>query len=164
MAGSFRSRLNHPGRFRRLSYGELTDANEITPLVAGSAVKLLVCAFADCRGQHCRGGSVDRSGLHRNRPLAGPVAAPVWGRGGRRARDNVAILLRMLGAFQTLAGLTASPARRRALGEQVNWIADLVEHAVEAAHDRATIDRRLAGMREALAAGPALRAGGEKVD
>jgi len=82
----------------------------------------------------------------------------------RIAKGDVAIMSRMLDAFQTLASLTASPARRRALGDQVQWIAELAERTVESAHDRATVDRRLAGVREALAAGPALCAGEEKVD
>jgi uncharacterized membrane protein len=82
----------------------------------------------------------------------------------RIAKGDVAILSRMLDAFQTLASLTSSPPRRRALREQVQWIADLAERTVESAHDRATIDRRLACVRETLAAGPALCAGEEKVN
>jgi uncharacterized membrane protein len=78
------------------------------------------------------------------------------------AQGNVAIMLRMLGALQTIAGLTASPGRRRALREQVQWIAELVEGTLESAHDRAIIDRRLARVREALEADPALGAGEEK--
>jgi len=69
----------------------------------------------------------------------------------------------MLDAFQTLAGLTANPHRRRALREQVQWIAELAERTVESAHDRATIDRRLARVREALEAKPAWCAGQDKV-
>ena len=82
----------------------------------------------------------------------------------RIAKGDVAILSRMLDAYQTLVSLTASPTRRRALGDQVQWIADLAERTVESAHDRATIDRQLAGVREALAAGPAWCAGEEKVE
>ena len=37
------------------------------------------------------------------------------------AKGNVAIMLRMLGALQTIASLTASPSRRRVLREQVEW-------------------------------------------
>lgn len=72
------------------------------------------------------------------------------------AKGDVAIMSRMLGAFQTLASLTASPRRRRVLGEQVQWIAKLAERSLESAHDRARIDTRLARVREALDAGPAL--------
>jgi uncharacterized membrane protein len=39
------------------------------------------------------------------------------------AEGDVAIMLRMLGALQTIAGLTASPHRRRAIGDHVHWIA-----------------------------------------
>jgi uncharacterized membrane protein len=78
------------------------------------------------------------------------------------AKGDVAIMSRMLDAFQTLAGLTAGPHRRRALREQVQWIAELAERTVESAHDRARIDTRLARVREALEVDPALRAREEK--
>lgn len=68
------------------------------------------------------------------------------------AKGNIAIMSRMLGAFQTLASLTASPHRRHAIGEQVQWIAELAERSVESAHDRARIDTRLARVRETLEA------------
>ncbi len=73
----------------------------------------------------------------------------------RNAKGDVAIMSRMLGAFQTLASLTDSPRRRRALGEQVQWIAELAECSLESAHDRAKIDTRLARVREVLEAEPA---------
>ncbi len=72
------------------------------------------------------------------------------------AKGDVAILLRMLDAFHTLASLTASPQHRQALREQVQWIAELTERTVEAPHDRARINTRLACVREALEAEPAL--------
>jgi uncharacterized membrane protein len=72
------------------------------------------------------------------------------------AKGDVAILSRMLDAFQTLASLTASPHRRRAIGEQVLWIAELAERTVEFAHDRARIETQLARVRETLEAEPAL--------
>lgn len=75
------------------------------------------------------------------------------------AKGDVAIMSRILGAFQTLASLTVSPRRRRALGEQVQWIAELAECSLESAHDRARIDTRLARVREAFNAGPALCTG-----
>ena len=80
------------------------------------------------------------------------------------ADGNVAIMLRMLGAVQTIAGLTASPSRRRALREQVQWIAELAERTLESAHDRAGIDARLARAREALEAEPTLCAGEENTN
>ena len=59
---------------------------------------------------------------------------------------------RMLGAFQTLAGLIADPNRRRALRDQVQWVAEMAERSVEFAHDRARIDAQIARVREALEA------------
>ena len=71
---------------------------------------------------------------------------------------------RMLDAFQTLASLTACPHRRRALREQVQWIAELAERTVESAHDRARIDRRLAQRaRNARSRACFVRRGGEGI-
>ena len=75
------------------------------------------------------------------------------------ASGNVAIMLRMLGAVQTIAGLTAGPSRRRALREQVQWIAELAERTIESPHDRARLESRLAHVREALETEPVLSAG-----
>jgi uncharacterized membrane protein len=72
------------------------------------------------------------------------------------AKGDVVIMSRMLNALNVLAALTASPPRRRALREQLQWIGELAERTVESAHDRATIDRCLARTRETLAAEPAL--------
>ncbi|HSQ36022.1 MAG TPA: DUF2254 domain-containing protein, partial [Candidatus Binatia bacterium] len=77
------------------------------------------------------------------------------------AMGNVAILLRMLGALQTIAGLTARPSRRRALREQVQWIAELAERTIESPHDRARFENRLAPVREGLEMEPVLSAGGK---
>ncbi|MBN2292057.1 MAG: DUF2254 domain-containing protein [Pirellulales bacterium] len=70
------------------------------------------------------------------------------------AKGNVAILSRMLGAFETLACLTDSPHRRRALREQVQWIAELAERTIESPHDRVRFEIRLACVREALETKP----------
>ena len=78
------------------------------------------------------------------------------------AKGNVAIMLRMLGALQTIASLTAMPGRRRALRDQVRWIGELAERTLDSAHDRARIDTRLVRVREVLEAEPALCAGEEK--
>jgi uncharacterized membrane protein len=75
------------------------------------------------------------------------------------AIGNVAIMLRMLGALQTIASLTTSPCRRRALHEQVQWIAELAERTIESPHDRARFESRLARVREALEIVPVLLAG-----
>jgi uncharacterized membrane protein len=80
----------------------------------------------------------------------------------RNAKGDVAIMSRMLDALQTIATLTASPFRRRAIGEQVQWIAELAARTVESAHDRARIETRLAHVRETLEAEPALCPGEER--
>jgi uncharacterized membrane protein len=66
------------------------------------------------------------------------------------AMGNAAIMLRMLGALQTIASRTASPNRRRALREQVQSIAELAERTIESPHDRARVESRLARVCEAL--------------
>lgn len=75
------------------------------------------------------------------------------------AKGDVAIMSRMLGAFQTLVSLTVSPRRRRAIGEQVDWIAELAASSLESTHDRARINTRLARVREAIDAEPDLCTG-----
>lgn len=65
------------------------------------------------------------------------------------AKGNVAIMIRMLGALQTIAGLTAHPGRRQVLAEQVQWIAELAERTIESPHDRARFASRLARARAA---------------
>jgi uncharacterized membrane protein len=75
------------------------------------------------------------------------------------AKGDVAIMSRMLGAFETLASLTVSPRRRCVIGEQVQWIAELAECSLESAHDRARIETRLARVREAIEAEPVLCTG-----
>ena len=72
------------------------------------------------------------------------------------AIGNVAIMLRMLGALQTFASLTAKPGRRQALHDQVQWIAELAERTLESAHNRTRIDTRLAHVRETLETEPTL--------
>ena len=71
------------------------------------------------------------------------------------AEGNVAIIARMLGAIDTLGSLTVNPSHRRALDEQVQWIAELAGRTLPAPQDRARIERRLAHVREALRAAPA---------
>jgi len=78
------------------------------------------------------------------------------------AKGNIAIMLRMLSALQTIASLTARPGRRRAIRYQVQWIAEMTERTVETAHDRARIDTLLARVRETLEAEPGLDTGEEK--
>ena len=72
------------------------------------------------------------------------------------AIGNVAIMLRMLGALQTIASMTVRADRRRSLRDQVQWITELAERTIESAHDRARIEARLAHVREALETEPTL--------
>ncbi len=66
------------------------------------------------------------------------------------AAGNVAIMLRMLGALQTIASPTANPARRQVLREQMECIADLAIRTIPSPHDRARFESRLARVRSAL--------------
>ncbi len=78
------------------------------------------------------------------------------------AIGNVGIMARMLSAIETLASLTASPRRRRALHEQVLWLAEVAGRTTESAHERARLARRLLEVREILHAEPAMNAETEK--
>ena len=73
----------------------------------------------------------------------------------RNAEGNVSIMARMLGAIDTLASLTVNPSHRRALDEQVQLIAELADRTIPSTHDRASIERRLQQVREALRVEPA---------
>ncbi len=53
------------------------------------------------------------------------------------AEGNVAIMALMPGAIHAIASLTASPPHKRALDEQVQWIAELAERTIRSTHDRA---------------------------
>jgi len=61
---------------------------------------------------------------------------------------NVAIMLRLLGALHSIAGQTADPGRRRAVGERMEWIAELAERTIGSPCDRARFERKLARVRE----------------
>jgi len=77
------------------------------------------------------------------------------------APGNVGIMLRMLGALQTIAGLTDSPGRRRTLREEVDCIGELAARTIESPHDRARFEHRLARVRAALETEPSLAQSGE---
>lgn len=66
------------------------------------------------------------------------------------AAENVAIMLRMLGALQTIVSLTANPVRRQVLREQVECIAELATRAIASPHDRARFESRLTRVRAAF--------------
>lgn len=72
----------------------------------------------------------------------------------RNATGNVTIMARLLGALETIAGLTVSPIRREALREQVEWIAELARHSIESPHDRTRIATRVAGVLEGFSGSP----------
>ena len=77
----------------------------------------------------------------------------------RNAEGNVAVMTRMLGALEIIGTFTASPRRRRALREQVQWISDLADRTTRSTQDRARIERQLMQVREALESGLAVCAG-----
>lgn len=77
------------------------------------------------------------------------------------AEVNVAILVRMLGALDTIGSLTIRPSHLRALDEQLQCIAELADRCIQSSHDLARIERRLSEVREMLEAQSALRSGEE---
>jgi len=72
------------------------------------------------------------------------------------AKGNVAILLQLLAALQTIASLTTSPGRRQSLRDQVQCTAELAGRTIESPHERARFESRLGQVREALKTEPAL--------
>ena len=70
------------------------------------------------------------------------------------AVGNVAILLHLLGAVQTIASVTDRPLRREVLREQVAWIAELAGLTVAAPHERARLEHRLAQVLEGFVPAP----------
>jgi uncharacterized membrane protein len=78
------------------------------------------------------------------------------------AEVNVAILARMLGALNTIGSLTIRPSHLRALDEQMQCIAELIDRRIEASHDKARLEKRLSQVRETLEARFVSCAGGVK--
>jgi uncharacterized membrane protein len=70
------------------------------------------------------------------------------------AEGNVAVLLRMLGALQGIAGLTTSGNRRRVLLEQAECIAEVAARTIRSPHDRTRFANRLSQVREILESDP----------
>lgn len=66
------------------------------------------------------------------------------------AGGNVGIMARMLSAFEMLIDLTGSPSRKRALHDQLQWLAELAGRTIESKHERERIAKRLMDVREAL--------------
>jgi len=79
------------------------------------------------------------------------------------AGGNVAIMARMLSAFETLIDLTDRPNRRRAIRDQVQWLAELAGRTIESKHERERIAKRLIDVRETLEAQLALNGGEESI-
>jgi len=59
------------------------------------------------------------------------------------AEGNVAIMLRMLDALQTIASLTDSASRRQVLQEQMECIAEMAARTIKSPHDRTRFENRL---------------------
>ena len=66
------------------------------------------------------------------------------------AKGNVAVMLRLLDAIEIITGLTGSAGWRRALREQMEWIAELAARTIESPHDRSRFEQRLARLRDLL--------------
>ncbi|MEO8418455.1 MAG: DUF2254 domain-containing protein [Methylophilaceae bacterium] len=64
------------------------------------------------------------------------------------AECNIAIMLRMLNALQTIASLAHCPERRMTLSEQVQWIAESADRTIASLYDRARFECRLQHVRE----------------
>ncbi|WP_163339825.1 DUF2254 domain-containing protein [Desulfopila sp. IMCC35008] len=64
--------------------------------------------------------------------------------------SNVAIMLRMLGALQTIAGQTTNSGRCRHVENKVQCLADLAESSIEFPHDREKFQSRLTQVRESF--------------
>lgn len=89
-------------------------------------------------------------------PTFGSLVAESFDQIRGSATGNVAVLLRMLGALETIARLTAGLGRRWVLREQIELIAELAARTIESPHDRARFESRLAHVREALDTEPVL--------
>lgn len=68
----------------------------------------------------------------------------------QNAAGNVAVMSRILGAYQAIASRTVSQSRRRTVRAKVELIADLAERTIESPHDLAKFKSRLARVRKAL--------------
>ena len=76
---------------------------------------------------------------------------------------NVAIGVRMPNALDTIGGLTIRPSRLRALGEQLQGIAEVADRFIESSYDLVRIEQRLTEVREKLQTVPAMNDEVEKV-
>jgi len=72
------------------------------------------------------------------------------------AEVNVVILVRILGALDTIGSLTIRDSHLRALNEQLQCIAELANRCIKSSYDSARLKRRLSEVRETLEAQSAL--------
>lgn len=86
----------------------------------------------------------------------------------RYAEGHVAVIARLVGVVEALAGLSLRAARRTVLARHLDLLADASERSVRAPGDRDVLDRRIASARQTLdrapaawpsQAGPAVRRG-----
>jgi len=73
------------------------------------------------------------------------------------AAGNVAVMLRVLGALQTIGALTDRPGRRLVLSEHLDRMTELAERTLAAPHDRERFAHRCAAVLESWAAAAATR-------
>ena len=66
------------------------------------------------------------------------------------AEGNVAVLLRMLGALQTIGGLIASASNRQVLREHMEWTAEVATRTIKSPHDRTLFEERLTQLSKEL--------------
>ncbi len=66
------------------------------------------------------------------------------------AAGNLAIMLRILGGLETIAGMTSNPGQRQVLHEQAQEIAELAERTIQSSHDRERFQSRLSRARALL--------------
>jgi uncharacterized membrane protein len=71
----------------------------------------------------------------------------------QNARDNPAVLARLLGGIETAAAFTRNEARRAVLREQVELVAAQAERTVESGHDLEAVRTQAAAARRALERG-----------
>lgn len=75
------------------------------------------------------------------------------------AEVNVAILVRILGALNTIGSLTVRPSHIQALKEQLQHIDEVIDRCIETSHDRARLEKLVSEVRKALKTQLALHAG-----
>ena len=68
----------------------------------------------------------------------------------QNAEGNVAIMIRMLGAFQTISNMTTNINRQKALYEQAQKVAELGQRTIQAPYDRARFNNHLVAMRDVI--------------